>query len=213
LASFLLDIWCPSSVVVCPLAFVLAITVAPRGTNFDGWPSEIHTFDLDAATSAEASLPSWLSAPEDAVSTPARNEPITSAPLAAELSGGAPMLAERICERMRAEIPSYRAVPLAELRGDLSAEVASVARAVRDGHRSVSAEQLADRAAAGERRARQGIPLQDMLKAWMIGLQEAIAWGHETAMRVGATPESASDLGSGAIRISSGSISATRPRH
>jgi hypothetical protein len=128
------------------------------------------------------------------VSTPARNEPIASPPLAAALSSGVPSIAERVCKRMHSEIPSYRAIPRAELQRDLSAEVSSVAQAVLDGQRAPSAADLATRAEVGERRARQGIPLHDMLRAWMIGLQEAIAWGQETAARVGATPESASQL-------------------
>jgi hypothetical protein len=80
------------------------------------------------------------------------------------------------------------------LHRDLLAEISSVAQAVLAGQRTPGATELANRAEVGERRARQGIPLHDMLRAWMIGLQEAIAWGQETATSVGATPETASEL-------------------
>lgn len=87
--------------------------------------------------------------------------------------------------RSRAEMPNFAGVPLEEHRRDsVGAVVLLVAmrRADLDTLPDEARDLLLD---LGERRAAQGVPLEDMLRSWRMGIEEAMGYGTEIAPQVG----------------------------
>jgi hypothetical protein len=84
------------------------------------------------------------------------------------------LLTERIRTSIRAGLPAYRTVSDGELDWGFRTDLDRTLRAARAGHEGVTDEQLAALAPVGEARARQGIPIADVLLAWRLGVQVAI---------------------------------------
>jgi hypothetical protein len=100
-------------------------------------------------------------------------------------------IAARIVERVRAEIPSLEVVPEKEHRATIEAAVELLVRA--QGTDSFTAEARLLRE-LGERRARQGVPVEDLLRSWRIGIEETTAYAREVAPGTGARQEELFDL-------------------
>jgi PucR-like helix-turn-helix protein len=81
------------------------------------------------------------------------------------------LLTERIRESLRAGLPVYRRVPDRELEWGFRIDLEGTLTAARAGHEEVTDEQLAGLAAVGDARARQGLPIADVLLGWRIGVQ------------------------------------------
>lgn len=94
-------------------------------------------------------------------------------------------IARRVREALQRELPPYRAIAEGELSADVLLEVERVLRSARAGQAAVSARELAELAAVGEVRARQGVPVDDMLRAWRVGVQVVTAYAREVASRLG----------------------------
>ncbi|BBZ11073.1 PucR family transcriptional regulator [Mycobacterium branderi] len=101
------------------------------------------------------------------------------------LLGDRAVLAGRVREAIQAELSSYRAMPGETLDEEVGFQVERVLRSAHAGRAAVSDSELAELAAIGEARARQGIPVDDMLRAWRIGVEVAIGYARETAQRLG----------------------------
>jgi hypothetical protein len=101
------------------------------------------------------------------------------------LLGEHEMLSRRVRETLQAELPVYRSLPREELEADVRLEVERVIRSARAGRTAVSDRELADLAEVGERRARQGVALDDMLRAWRIGVQVLVSYAREVGRRIG----------------------------
>ena len=84
------------------------------------------------------------------------------------------LLTERIRESIRAGLPAYRTVSDKELDWGVWIDIHGTLTAARAGQEEVTDEQLAALAPVGEARARQGIPIADVLLAWRLGVQVAI---------------------------------------
>ncbi|HEY6396382.1 MAG TPA: hypothetical protein VIX82_02900, partial [Solirubrobacteraceae bacterium] len=95
------------------------------------------------------------------------------------------LLAARIRDAMQAELPSYRGFPAVALDADVGVEVGRVLESARAGQAAVSESELAALAEIGERRARQGVPVDEMLRAWRIGVQVAVRFAREVGARLG----------------------------
>jgi len=93
-------------------------------------------------------------------------------------------LAERVREALQVELPAYRALPADALDADVRIEVERVLRSARAGRAAVSAHELAELATVGEMRAQQGVPVDDMLRAWRIGVQVVVAYAREVGRRL-----------------------------
>ena len=114
--------------------------------------------------------------------------------LLAELHDERRAIAERVVERIRTEMPSFDAVPRAEQTDGvevmigllIGARMEDANPAVGDGTRLLRE--------IGERRARQGVPVDDLLRAWRIGLDEITARGRELAERSDVSPAQLFDL-------------------
>jgi hypothetical protein len=94
-------------------------------------------------------------------------------------------IGDRHVARSRAEMPNFAGVPIEEHRRD---SVGAVVLLV--GMRRADLDTLPSEARAllldlGERRAAQGVPLEDMLRSWRMGIEEAMGYGTEIAPQIG----------------------------
>jgi len=93
-------------------------------------------------------------------------------------------LAAHVRDAIRGEIAVYRSIPDAVLDLEVGRQLAVVLRAVGCGQKALSDETRADLAAVGERRARQGVPVEELLHAWRIGLNILVGCAHEVGQRL-----------------------------
>ena len=103
-------------------------------------------------------------------------------------------IAERVVTRVRNEMPSFEAVPRDEHLQSVAAALELVVRARMenpDASIEDSSEQLWE---MGERRSRQGVPVDDLLRSWRIGIEEATAHARLAAEGMDARPEELFDL-------------------
>jgi hypothetical protein len=104
-------------------------------------------------------------------------------------------LAERVVERIRTEMPSsFAGVPVEEQRAGIEAAIDLIVRmrlAEKSPATGTSARMLRE---IGERRARQGVPVDDLLRAWRVGIEEATTYGRELAATTDAAPDELFDL-------------------
>jgi hypothetical protein len=100
----------------------------------------------------------------------------------ARLSAQAEPLSDRILERMRAEIPLYAEHDPDDLLPAIRTSLEGILRPLEDG-RPVTETELAAFRSYGETRARQGIPTEEMFRAWRLSiravLDEMIALGRQ----------------------------------
>ena len=98
------------------------------------------------------------------------------------------VLAPRIIDELREQLPFYRQVPDDDLTADVGSEIDSSLTAARGGHQHVNERVLAQVSAVGETRARQGMPIEDMLLAWRIGVQAVLDHARASAAQLGIEP-------------------------
>jgi PucR C-terminal helix-turn-helix domain len=99
------------------------------------------------------------------------------------------LLTRRIRENIRTQLPGYRLVSDRELDWGFRIDLESTLISARAGHEAVTDEHLAGLTPVGETRARQGIPLQDVLLAWRIGVQVVIERATEIGPDLSISPE------------------------
>lgn len=93
-------------------------------------------------------------------------------------------LANRIRAAMQAQLPSYRPLPTGGLDDEVLLEVERVLRSARAGSAALDDRELAELAAVGENRARQGVPVAEMLRAWRIGIEVVVDYARELGRRL-----------------------------
>lgn len=102
--------------------------------------------------------------------------------LMARLAAAAEPLGERILARMRVEIPLYARWDPDDLRPTIHSSLRGILRPLEEG-RPVTETELAEFRSYGDTRARQGIPTDEMLRAWRLSiravLDEMIAIGRQ----------------------------------
>src|SRR5439155_10459760 len=98
-------------------------------------------------------------------------------------------ISRRVREALQAQLPAYRSLPVDALDADVRIEVERVLGSARAGRSAVSDEELAELVAVGETRAQQGIPVDDMLRAWRIGVQVVVGHAREVGKRLGVSSE------------------------
>jgi PucR C-terminal helix-turn-helix domain len=82
----------------------------------------------------------------------------------------ADLIVERAAQRMQEQLPSYATIPRADLEPVLGENMRNIVIAVRDPQAAPSIDDEHYRE-SGEVRAAQGVPSDDMLHAWRIGLE------------------------------------------
>lgn len=90
----------------------------------------------------------------------------------------------------REAIPSFAAVPEAEHLADAQAALEQLISRRLEG-RAPTSGRLGD---VGERRARQGVPVEDLLRAWRMGVEQLTAEARELARRLELDPEPVFDV-------------------
>jgi PucR C-terminal helix-turn-helix domain len=96
-------------------------------------------------------------------------------------------IAQLIRAQMQEQLPAYAAVPATELEDGIALELDEVLRSARAGKNDVSAQQVTALASVGQARARQGLPLDEMLRAWRIGIQVVVSEARNAAQTVAAS--------------------------
>lgn len=111
------------------------------------------------------------------------------------------------------ELPAYRSLPPEQLDADVGIEVQRVLRSARAGRGAIDDRELGELAAVSEQRARQGIPVEDMLRAWRIGVQVVIAHSRELAPRLGIADDQVLDFVESMLAWSDVAMSTTTAAH
>lgn len=91
----------------------------------------------------------------------------------------------RVREGMQTYLPAYRMMETTALDREVRLEVARVLESARAGRATVSDRELIELAAVGETRARQGVPMEEMLRAWRIGVQVVVGYARKLGARLG----------------------------
>jgi hypothetical protein len=104
--------------------------------------------------------------------------------LAGTLSGEQTELTRRVGDAIRAEIPTYRMIPREALDTEVGVELAQVLRPAARIPAALTDRQHAELAAVGEERARQGVPVDDVLRAWRIGIEVVVGYAREVGQRL-----------------------------
>jgi hypothetical protein len=92
--------------------------------------------------------------------------------------------------RMIAELPAYAALSAQELAAGVQVELSRVIESSRRGRVAAGERELSELVAVGEARAAQGVPVDDMLRAWRIGIQVVIARARELGAELGISDRS-----------------------
>jgi hypothetical protein len=101
------------------------------------------------------------------------------------LLGDRAEVAGRVREAIHAQLSSYRAIPREALDNEVEFEVERVLRSARAGRTAASEHELVELAAIGEARAQQGVPVDEMLRAWRIGVEVVIGYARDVSQRLG----------------------------
>jgi hypothetical protein len=99
------------------------------------------------------------------------------------------LLTKRVRESIRAQRPAYRLVGDRELDWGFRIDLDGTLISARAGHEAVTDEHLAGLIPVGETRARQGIPIQEVLLAWRIGVQVVIDRATEIGQQLEISPD------------------------
>lgn len=94
-------------------------------------------------------------------------------------------LAQRIGAAVRQHLAAYRLIPTESFDFEVSVLVGQLLAVVGGPREALRDHELADLAAVGEHRAGQGIPVDDMLRAWRVAVEAAVEYVCEVARRKG----------------------------
>ena len=111
-----------------------------------------------------------------------------------ELVEGKEEIAERVVTRCRREMPAFEGVPIEEHRMGIAAAVELIVRARIDDPDPSFGGGASVLRQLGERRARQGVPVDDLLRSWRLGVEETTKFAREIAARSDATADELFDL-------------------
>jgi PucR C-terminal helix-turn-helix domain len=106
-------------------------------------------------------------------------------PLLDALLEGKEEIADRHVERSRNEMPNFAGVPIEEHRRDSTGAVILLVAMRRAGLDSLPEEARVALLDLGERRAKQGVPLEDMLRSWRMGIEETMGFATEIGPEIG----------------------------
>lgn len=114
--------------------------------------------------------------------------------LLAELLEERRVIAERVVTRVREEMPSFDAVPRDEQVDGVEAAIGMIISLRIDDPDPSFGESADFLRGLGERRARQGVPVDDLLRAWRIGIEETTGRARELSEGGDASPAELFDL-------------------
>jgi hypothetical protein len=111
-----------------------------------------------------------------------------------ELLDSRQLIAERVVTRVRSEMPSFEAVPIEEHLESVAMALEILVRARMENPQASFQESSEELWKMGERRASQGVPVDDLLRSWRIGIEEATAHARIAADGLDARPDELFDL-------------------
>jgi hypothetical protein len=110
----------------------------------------------------------------------------------------APAIAKEMVERSRAEIPSFEIVPLADQLAETEAfTIWLMTFALGEEAPEIDAERLRE---LGRRRAEDGVPIEDLMRAWRVSVDVGTARARVLAGEMGIEPEVVIELFQRALR-------------
>jgi hypothetical protein len=101
------------------------------------------------------------------------------------LLSDSPETSRLVRRRLQAELPAYGPMAAEELEADLRFETERTLLSARAGQAAATDRELAELAEIGDKRAQQGVPIEDMLRAWRIGVHVVIARARAIGARLG----------------------------
>jgi hypothetical protein len=122
------------------------------------------------------------------------------------------LLAE-IQSRLHGRFPSYEAMPAATVEAHIRLSLEHTIATTRAGRTDAGEAELAAMAKVGEEEARHGIPVDDLLGVWRIGLQVVVARGRVLAGELGLGEAVALDLVQAALQWSDVAMAASARAH
>lgn len=95
-------------------------------------------------------------------------------------------IAGSVREAIEAQIPTYRALSSEALGEEIGLQLHRVLRSARSVRvAGGEGDEFAELAAIGETRAQQGVPVDEMLHAWHVGLEVVVAYSRGVSARLG----------------------------
>ena len=101
------------------------------------------------------------------------------------LLGPRPELTDCVRMAIQARVPAYRDIPHESLDDEIGFEIERVLRSARAGTTAISDDEFAELAKIGTARAQQGIPVDDMLHAWRIGVEVLVIHARGAGQQLG----------------------------
>lgn len=95
-------------------------------------------------------------------------------------------IASDIRRRIHENLPVYREIDEATLDRDIRLSFVCTIESARAGSGAVSASEVAALVEVGRSQAEAGVPLEDLLRAWRLGIEGSIAWARQLGTRLGA---------------------------
>jgi hypothetical protein len=94
-------------------------------------------------------------------------------------------LTSEICDRMRQRLAMYQELPKEQFESDVGLAMETTVRLARLDPPSLSPERTGVLERVGEAQAQIGVPVEQMLLAWRIGVDALVEWGSAEADRLG----------------------------
>jgi hypothetical protein len=96
-------------------------------------------------------------------------------------------ITREIRTRMQEQLPTYRALGIENLDRDLVRSFEGTVRSARAGRDAVSSGELAELAEVGRSQALAGVPIEELLRAWRIGIEVSVSAARGLGSRLGNT--------------------------
>lgn len=104
-----------------------------------------------------------------------------------ELLSDRAAITHEIRTRMQEQLPTYRALRIETLDRDVERSFEGTIRSARAGRDAVSAGELAELAEVGRSQALAGVPIEELLRAWRIGIEVSVSAARGLGTRLGNT--------------------------
>lgn len=122
-------------------------------------------------------------------------------------------LVRRVREAVQDQFPVYRTIAREAYDVDVAREIEWILDAARSGRTTMSDRERADLTAIGEARAKQGVPVAEMLGSWHIGIQATLGYVREVGKCLGIEDSQLLDFVLSVLALSDVAMVATAGAH
>lgn len=120
-------------------------------------------------------------------------------------------IASEVRAQIQAQLPAYEPLPGEALEREVGVQIERVLASVRDGEGTTP--ELVDLSEIGEARAQQGVPIDEMLRAWRIGVQVVIERARDVGSELGIEPAEVLDMVQSTLAMSDHAMLKTAGGH